>query len=154
MRILSICLVAALACLSGCRKPEIGEYGNFAKAQSVELAADAAEILTANYPPAKTRLNLMQDTDDAFGAALLDRLRGGGYAVAEYVQSIRRDKYMESPVKRDGFDFAYVVDYVTEESALRVSLFVGEERMSRLYRVGGTPEEPRYSPMGEWARWR
>lgn len=152
MRIMIACLVVSVVLMAGCRKPQLGKFGNFAKAESVDLAQDATDILITNYPPAKTRLNLVQDVDDAFGIALLERLRGSGYAVAEYVQPIRRDKYAESTVTLDGFDFGYVVDHVTGESGMRLTLVVGPERVSRLYLVGGTPEEPHYSPLGEWAR--
>lgn len=152
MRIILACLVASVVFAAGCRAPQLGKFGNFAKAESVDLAQDAADILLANYPPAKTRLNLVQDADDAFGVALLERLRGSGYAVAEYVQPIRRDKYAENPVAPDGFDFGYVLDHVTGESGMRLTLVIGPERISRLYLVGGTPDEPRYSALGEWVR--
>lgn len=152
MRVFLACWVLSLVFIIGCGKPTIGKFGNFAKTDSVDLAQDAADILTVNYPPAKTRLNLVHDAADAFGVALLEKLRGGGYAVAEYVPAVRRDKYQESSAKPDGFDFGYVVDHVTGESGMRLTLLVGTERLSRLYLVGGTVEEPRYSPMGEWVR--
>ncbi len=40
--------------------------------------------LSTNFPPAKTRLALVQETEDAFGVALVEALRADGYAVAEY----------------------------------------------------------------------
>ena len=143
----------ALAVFSGCSKPQ-AIFGNFAKAQSVELVEDAAAILKTTYPPAKTRLNLLHlYGDDLFGAALLETLRRDGYAIAEYVQPQRSDKYAETPpVKPDGLDFAYVVDDLAGEGGLRVLLYVGADTLSRLYAVGGRPEEPVYTPMGDWVR--
>ena len=155
MRFHVVFLVApmiALALMAGCGKaPE--KYGNFAKAQSVELIEDAVAILKTTYPPAKTRLNLLHlYGDDVFGAALLESLRREGYAIAEYVQPQRADKYAETPTKPDGLDFAYVVDDLAGEGGVRVLLFVGADTVSRLYAVGGSPEEPVYTPMGDWVR--
>jgi hypothetical protein len=154
-RYVFLCVFAALlalAVVSGCSKQQ-GKFGNFAKAQSVELVEDAACILKTAYPPAKTRLNLLHlYGDDLFGAALVETLRRDGYAVAEYVQLVRGDKYAESPAKPDGLDFAYVVDDRADEGGLRVMLFVGADTLSRLYAVGGKPEEPVYTPLGDWVR--
>ena len=143
----------ALAILSGCSKPQ-AIFGNFAKAQSFGLVEDAVAILKSTYPPAKTRLNLLHFYgDDLFGAALLETLRRDGYAIAEYVQPLRADKYAEThPEKPDGLDFAYVVDDIAAEGGLRVLLYVGSDTLSRLYAVGGRPEDPAYTPMGDWVR--
>lgn len=144
--------VVVLVLVAGCGKaPE--RFGNFAKRQSVELVEDAASILKTNYPPAKTRLNLLHPyTDDLFGAALLETLRHDGYAIAEYAPPLRGDKYAEPPTKPDGLGFAYVVDDLAGEGGLRVLLYVGTDVLSRLYAVGGRPEEPVYTPMGDWVR--
>jgi hypothetical protein len=155
MRFQVIFLVApviVMALVAGCGKAP-GMFGNFAKAQSVELVEDAVGILKTTYPPAKTRLNLLHlYGDDLFGAALLESLRREGYAIAEYVQSQRGDKYAESTAKRDGLDFAYVVDDLAGEGGLRVLLYVGTDTLSRLYASGGKPEEPVYTPLGDWVR--
>lgn len=158
MRFYVIFFVAPLVALvftAGCGRKLPGKYGNFANAQSVELVEDVVGVLKANYPPAKTRLNLLHSYgDDPFGAALLETLRREGYAIAEYVQAQRPDKYHTAgaPAKPDGFDFAYVVDHLTGDGGMRLSLFVGTDTVSRLYSVGGSTEEPTYSPMGEWVR--
>ena len=148
--IVALLLVATLA--SGCGgRPE--KYGNLADARSVELVEDAAGILKTTYPPAKTRLNLLHlYADDAFGAALLETLRREGYAIAEYAPPLRGGKYAETPVRPDGLDFAYVVDRLNGDGGTRLTLFVGSDTLSRLYSVGGGPEEPTYAPMGDWAR--
>jgi|GEM_PF-930756 len=144
--------VIVLALVAGCGKAP-GKFGNFAKAQSVELVEDAVGILKTKYPPAKTRLNMLHHYgDDLFGAALLETLRREGYAIAEYVQPQRGDKYAENPEKPDGLDFAYVIDDLAGEGGLRVLLYVGTDTLSRLYAVGGRPEEPVYTPMGDWVR--
>lgn len=157
MRFFVIFLVApliVLALVAGCGGKPPGKYGNFADAQSVELVQDAVGILKANYPPAKTRLNLLHlYGDDPFGAALLESLRREVYAVAEYVRASRPDKYHTADTpKPDGFDFAYIADHLTGDGGMRLTLYVGAETVSRLYSVGGRPEEPTYSPMGDWVR--
>ncbi len=63
--------LVAVAFVSGCGK-QPGVYGNFAEADSVELVQDAVNALSTNFPPAKTRLALVQETEDAFGVALVE----------------------------------------------------------------------------------
>jgi len=154
MRFFMLFFIAPLAFVIGCGK-QPGKYGNFSKAQSVELVEDAVGILKTTHPPAKTRLNLLHYyNDDLFGAALLESFRREGYAIAEYVQPQRGDKYAEAPAKPDGLDFAYILDDLAEEGGLRVSLYVGTDTISRLYAVDGSREEPRYYPLGDWVRRR
>jgi hypothetical protein len=135
-----------LAVFCGCGEQPSG-FGNFAKADSVELVQDAMSALTANYPPAKTRLALVQETEDAFGSALVETLRANGYAVAEYTKG---DKYLADAKKPDGLAFAYVLD--GKDDDLRVVLHVGSEAMSRLYRVQMSGDTPQYIPQGYWTR--
>ncbi len=146
--------IMTLTLASGCGKqPE--QYGNFANVQSGGLAGDSVAVLKTAYPPAKTRLNLMhQYNDDVFGVELVEALRREGYAIAEYASPPRGDKYSIADTPHPGgFDFGYVVDHLAEDGGMRLSLFVGDETLSRLYAVGGTPEEPAYAPLGDWV-WR
>lgn len=151
MRVIMNLLVVVLLVVAGCGKLP-GKFGNFVKSDTVGLAQDAADVIYTTFPPAKTRLNLVQDVDDAFGAALLETLRGKGYAVAEYVQPIHRDKYLQNDYRPDGFDFGYVIDHLTGEGGMRLSLFIGTGTLSRMYAIGGTSEEPVYRPLGAWVR--
>jgi hypothetical protein len=132
-----------MAALAGCGK-QPGVYGNFAEADSVELVRDAVNALSTNFPPAKTRLALVQETPDAFGVALVEALRAEGYAVAEYAEG---DTSLPA-LKPDGLAFAYVVDDMDDE--VRVALHVGDGTLSRMYRVqdGGGAFE--YIPLGFW----
>ncbi len=157
MRFVSVLLaVIVMAVVSGCGK-QPGQYGNFANAQSGGLAGDSVAVLKTAYPPAKTRLNLLhQYSDDAFGVELVEALRREGYAIAEYVPPPRGDKYSTAGTSETshsgGFDFAYVVDHLADDGGMRLSLFVGDETLSRLYAIGGKPEEPTYAPLGDWVR--
>ena len=139
----------ALAILSGCGKRQ-GQYGNFAKADSVDLVQDAMSALMANYPPAKTRLALVQETEDAFCASLVETMRANGYAVAEYVGPARSDKYQPAVQKPNGLPFAYLLDGKSDE--LRMSLHVRADTLSRLYRVQRSGDVLHYIPRGFWTR--
>lgn len=148
--IIAFIALLALAVLSGCEKRP-GDYGNFAEADSAELMQDAMAALETNYPPAKTRVALVQDTPDAFGSSLVETMRANGYAVAEYAGPARSDKYLPVVEKPDGLAFAYVLDRLGADE-LRVSLHVGAETLSRLYRVQRSGDAFQYIPRGFWTR--
>jgi hypothetical protein len=136
----------AMALVSGCKQP--GVYGNFAEADSVELVRDSVNALSTNFPPAKTRLALMQETEDAFGVDLVEALRTSGYAVAEYADPEGSDKYLPGVTEPDGLAFAYVLDDFDDE--LRVVLHVGDMALSRMYRVQDAGAAFEYIPLGFW----
>ena len=148
--IIAFVALLALAVLSGCGKRS-GDYGNFAEADSVELVQDAMAALETNYPPAKTRIALVQDTPDAFGSSLVETMRANGYAVAEYAGPARGDKYLPIVEKPDGLPFAYVIDR-TGNDEIRVSLHIGVETLSRMYRVQRSGDVLQYIPQGFWTR--
>ncbi len=135
--------------MAGCGR-NTAEFGNFAKVESVELVQDAMSALLSNYPPAKTRLALVQEADDTFGTSLVATMRENGYAVHEYSAPKRSDKYRASVTKPDGLAFGYLLDGKGDQ--LRVSLHVGGDTLSRLYQAQQTGEELRYSPLGFWTR--
>ncbi len=157
MRFFVIFLVAPLlvmALTTGCGK-QPGKYGNFANIHSAGMVDDAVGVLKIAYPPAKTRLNLMHHYDgDVFGMSFVETLRREGYAIAEYAPPPRGDKHHTAATLSDpkpaGFDFGYVVDPLASDGGMRLSLFVGDETLSRLYSVGGMPDEPAYAPLGDW----
>jgi hypothetical protein len=143
----------SLCALAGCQQPQ-RPYGNFAGVESADLVRDALAALLPAYPPAKTRLNLIQPTEDMFGTRLVESLRGNGYAVAEYAAP---GKSSTSPVIAEvspGLDFGYILDALREGGELRVTLSIGEETLSRLYAVNGEAENARYVPVGIWMRKR
>lgn len=149
LHIIFFIVLLALAVLSGCAKRP-GEYGNFSEADSVELVQDALSALNANYPPAKTRVALVMEAGDAFGSTLVESMRAGGYAVAEYAPPARGDKYSPLVKKPDGLAFAYLLDGKGDE--LRVSLHIGSETLSRMYRVQRSGDALQYIPQGFWTR--
>ncbi len=141
--VLCVLGLSAVALVSGCGK-QPGMYGNFAEADSVELVQDAVNALSTNFPPAKTRLALVQETEDAFGVALVEALRADGYDVAEYAGG---DTSLPA-LKPDGLAFAYVVD--DQDDELRVVLHVGSGTLSRMYRVQDAGRAFEYIPLGFW----
>ena len=138
-----------LTAFCGCGKAP-GRFGNFADVESVELVQDAMSALNANYLPAKTRLILVMEVEDAFGTSLVESMRAEGYAVAEYDAPAKGDKYALAVAKPDGLAFAYMLDGKGDE--LRVLLHVGDETLSRMYRVQRSGDELRYIPQGFLAR--
>lgn len=149
--IASLVLALAIgASMPGCATPQI--YGNFAKAESVELVQDTLTVLLLNYPPAKTRLHLMQATDDSFGAGLVEAMRMNGYAVHEYVEPSLKDKYSPLADKPDGLPFAYIIDRMGNTGEMRVTLHIGVESISRFYLVQSDDGTESYLPNGVWVR--
>lgn len=146
-----VALALSLSLFPGCRKPP-ESYGNFAKIESADLVQDSLGVLLSTYSPAKTRLNLIKPAEDMFGIRLVESLRGNGYAVAEYAAP---GKSLKSPAIHDapsGLEFAYILDHVQDGGELRVTLFVGNEIISRLYAVSGPADNATYAPAGFWMR--
>jgi hypothetical protein len=74
------------------------------------FAVDAARQLALLYPPAHTQLSLRDPLDDEFGRALVNELRGHGFAVAE------------ATMRGSQLTIAYVVDDIAHLN--RVLLYV------------------------------
>ena len=147
--LLTLALVIGIL-ISGCAKPQT--YGNFAKAESVELVQDTLTVLLLNYPPAKTRLNLMQAAEDSFGTGLVEAMRMNGYAVHEYVEPSVKDKYSPLTDKPDGLPFAYIIDRMGKTGEMRVTLHIGMETIGRFYLVQSVDGMETYLPNGVWVR--
>jgi hypothetical protein len=148
MRILAV--IAVLALCAGCAG-EATERENLAGIDSGELARDAASIMFETYPPARTRLALVQKADDDFGAKLVESLRLHGYAVVEFVEPSGSGD-AEAVEKPDGLPFAYLIAPAGAEREIRVTLHVGAESLSRLYEVMGEGVGTRHVPLGFWSQ--
>lgn len=139
--------MASAAWLGGCAMQ--GPLGFYAKAltpaQNEAMAEDTARQMAAMYPPASTYLSLQQPTQDPFGTALIDQLRGQGYALAEATTS--RNQTQEAAKETAGTDFGYVVDKVGVDS-YRVTATIGGETLSRIY-LASTDH---LSAIGYWVR--
>jgi len=144
-------LMLALALsLAGCatKRP----YGNFAAALPTydhRMADDTAKQLTVLFPPANTRLKLDQPASDAYGSALVEKLRKAGYAVAvrPEIPPIVGQSALKAWQAVPGTDLHYVVDQMGG-GKYRVSVQVGGQTLSRAYLAANH----RLSAAGYWAR--
>ncbi len=148
MRI-ALFLTLSLCLFSGCQKsPQ--PYGNFAGVDSADLVRDAVNALHSAYPPAKANFVPLHPVEDVFGLCLVESLRSAGYAVAEYAPPMKGGKPLINTGVGSGF--AYTLDALREGGALRVTLHVGDETLSRLYTIQSRGEDARYIPAGFWVR--
>jgi hypothetical protein len=142
--------IAAAVLAGGCATQ--GPRGFYAKslspAQSAEMAEDTARQMAALYPPASTYLSMKQPAQDPFGTALVGKLRGKGYALAEALASKNPSK--AAVMATVGVDFGYVVDGLGADNSYRVTATVGQETLSRAYLASND----RLSATGYWVRRR
>ena len=139
-------LMLTLLLLSGCATTRYGNYvQNDSSAHNNVMASDAAYQLLQHYPPASTRFELQHVAEDSFGAAFVDYLRSGGYAVQEY-QSSKFAAMDTTETDNKGIALAYILDDTSD--IYRLSLTVDEQRLTRAY----TPDQDKILPAGHWLR--
>lgn len=143
---------ALFAGLAGCATTGIEPgYGSFltnaAPMTEKKAAADAAKRLEGIYPPALTKFDLRHATLDGFGTALVRELRVRGYALHEFSTRGAADKEKASgEPNRESASLAYVVDQPLDASAYRITMVIGQQSLSRLYRT----HDGRVFPAGDW----
>jgi len=143
-------LIALALTLAGCAAK--GPYGNFAGALPIDdhrMADDTAKQLAVLFPPASTRLKLDQPASDAYGSALVEKLRKAGYAVAvrPEIVPIVGQSALKAWQAVPGTDLHYVVDQLGGGKYL-VSVQVGGQTLSRAYQAANH----RLAAAGYWAR--
>jgi hypothetical protein len=151
-----VTLALCLLVLGGCATPSesVRPYGTFAglsPERELYIASDVAAQLLALYPPAQVRLDLDHATEDAFGVALIAKLRGSGYAIAEYGGQARAAPD-PAAMTRDqravaGRALRYIVDRPTPD-LFRATVFIDDESLSRAY----TEARGEFLPFGAWVR--
>lgn len=146
MRRLTLVLWVGLL-LAGCVSPS--PYGYLVKGvvppqMPERLAQDTVMRMEAVYPPAHTRLAVTHPATDAYGVALIQALRQKGYGVMEHVDThvipSTRDEqqaHIERPAVShgEGVPFRYVVDGPFEPRLYRITIFIGSQSLSRVYRM-------------------
>ena len=141
-----ILILVLLFVLSGCATTQYGNYvQNDSSAHNNVMASDAAYQLLQHYPAASTRFELQHVAEDSFGAAFVEYLRSGGYAVKEYQQS----KFVTTDTAETdnkGIALAYILD--DSSDIYRLSLAVDGQRLTRAY----TPDQDEILPAGHWLR--
>jgi len=145
-----------LIALGGCATQ--GQYGNLIPADvggnQVQLASESAVQLETLYPPAKTHFVLQQETKDDFGKTLVVRLREAGYGVREFDQAATAPQEpselekLTKPQPITELPLAYLLDAVNDSNLYRLSLLLGSQNLSRLYRV----DNGRFVPVGNLVR--
>lgn len=130
-------MLVLIVLLSGCATTQYGNHveGN-SSSRNTTIASDAAFQLMQLYPPASTRFNLQHPTTDAFGAAFIENLRMGGYAIQEHVKT--------ENTPNNGTELAYILDQSSD--VFRLSLMIDKKILTRAYR----PHENKIQPAGSW----
>jgi len=140
-------LMLILWLLSGCATTQYGNHvQNDSSTHNKVMASDAAYQLLQLYPPASTKFELQHATEDSFGVAFVEYLRGGGYAVQEYKPSKFATTDTGDEMDNKGIALAYVLD--DSSDIYRLSLTVDEQRLTRAY----TPDNDKILPAGHWLR--
>jgi hypothetical protein len=137
-----IVILFALALTGGCATMQQGNYLPDTADQQ-RLANESVKQLATLYPPATTRLEIMQSADDPFGIALIEALRNSGYAVQEDVEQSSEE--MEASRNKQ---LRYLVDVIGPEQ-YRVALYIGEVSITRPYQQA---ENGELIPAGYWIR--
>ncbi|MGQ0555540.1 MAG: conjugal transfer protein TrbH [Nitrospiraceae bacterium] len=159
MRRLSVVLWVGLL-LAGCVSPSPYGYlvsGTVPPQMPERLAQETVTRMEALYPPAHTRLALTHSATDPYGLALIEALRQKGYGVREHVDrhvmpSTREE--MHAGIERRamspdvGIPFRYVVDGPFEPRLYRITVFIGNQSLSRVYRM----DQQVLAQAGAWVR--
>ncbi len=146
--------------LAGCVSPSPYGYlvnGAVPPKMPERLAEDTVTRMEALYPPAHTRLALTHPATDPYGVALIEALRRKGYALMESRMHTRmnpstRDDMpvaVQPTVSHEaGLPFGYVVDGPFEPRLYRVTVFIGSQSLSRVYRM----DQQVLAQAGAWVR--
>lgn len=147
--IISAAIMMGLAGCVGMRSPSI--YGNFSQvavpSADRKMASDAILKLEVLYPPARTRIDLLQKTTDPFGMALVEGLRSRGYALSEFYERRSDIKAVGGPRSQPVLALAYVVDQPLDAGIYRVTILVDRQSLSRIYLA----KDGAVEPAGYWA---
>jgi hypothetical protein len=121
------------------------------------LAQDTVMRMEALYPPAHTRFAVTHPATDPYGLALIETLRQKGYGVLESRETTRTTPStradMHTPVEPvvnqdEGIPFRYVIDGPFEPHLYRLTVFIGSQSLSRVYRL----DQHVIAQAGAWVR--
>lgn len=119
--------------------------GNFTKAPvgvNKTITHDTVKRLVSLYPPAHTRFHIKQSVKDPFGLSLIEGLRQKGYSINE--SSIQA----ASTQGPQNVALYYLFDAPTKGTLYRVTLIVGQQSLSRAYKI----KNGAITPLGFWVR--
>jgi len=169
----SLILKATLVCisililLSGCAMNQ--PYGSFIQNPSPAfsqysevIATDVADQIGRLYPAAFTQFNLRHNANDAFGQALIDKLRSDGFAVLEntnpanpFLVAIQSPEntgnasnapISEESIQNTGLTLGYIIDQSGD--LYHVSILIGDQQLTRAF----IAQSGQIQPAGLWVR--
>ncbi len=128
--------------LLGCATVQQGSFTTTPVTLNKAITNDSVNRLVSLYPPARTRFYIKQSVKDSFGFSLIESLRQKGYSINE--SSI----HAASTQGSQNVALYYVVDEPIKRTLYRVTLIVGQQSLSRAYKIkNGT-----FTPLGFWVR--
>jgi hypothetical protein len=168
-RILLALLCGFLGACAGLPQTLQSSPGDGASAAFEErIATDTVRQIAKLYPPARTRLNVVSDSPDHFGAVLAAKLRGQGFGVAETVEAKPkafpftfnqefRPKPTAASLDADnapvaaapGLELRYLLDPARAGMFSRVTVRIGGAVLARAYLVDGN-DPSAAAPAGAW----
>lgn len=128
--------------LLGCATVQQGSFTPTPVTLNKAITKDCINRLLALYPPARTRFHIKQIVKDSFGVSLIEGLRQKGYSINE--SSIHGTSTQEA----QNVALYYVVDEPIKGTLYRVTLTVGQQSLSRAYKI----KNGLFTPLGFWVR--
>ncbi|WP_133137722.1 hypothetical protein [Legionella rowbothamii] len=128
--------------LLGCATVQQGSFTTTPVTLNKAITKDCINRLLALYPPARTRFHIKQSVKDSFGVSLIEGLRQKGYSINE------SSSHGASSQGSQNVALYYLVDEPIKGTLYRVTLIVGQQSLSRAYKIkNGT-----LTPLGFWVR--
>ena len=126
------------------------------------LAIDVADQIRRLYPAASTQFDLRHNANDAFGQALIDKLRSDGFAVLENVspansflaaihspeesENSNSAPIIEESTRNNGLAFGYIIDQ--SDDLYHVSILIEDQQLTRAF----IAQSGQIQPAGLWVR--
>lgn len=128
--------------LLGCATVHQGNFTTAPVTLNKAIANDSINRLVSLYPPARTRFHIKQSVKDSFGVLFIESLRQKGYSINE------SSRHAASTQGSPNVALYYLVDEPIKGTLYRVTLIVGQQSLSRAYKIkNGT-----LIPLGFWVR--
>lgn len=127
-------LIFVVLAICSCTNMNYGVLTEVNPSIEVIMARDCVKQIEKVKPPARTTFKISQKTNSSFGKHLINELRERGFGIQEVTNH---------NIKAN---FSYVIDKLSSNGLIRVSLWVEEKVLSRAYLIkNGT-----LIPVGTW----
>ena len=156
-----------LLLLGGCAMTQ--PYGSFIQNPSPAfdqyskvMADDVADQIGRLYLAASTQFNLRHNANDAFGQALIDKLRSDGFAVLEntnpansFLAAIQSSEdaennsntpISEEATRNNGLALGYIIDQ--SDDLYHVNILIEDQQLTRAF----IAQSGQIQPAGMWVR--